>query len=149
MCPSPLRIFIIKDHNPKLYSMMSQQYSNDQDNFLNDLISNEIMKNCSTENMALQQCVSINQLYKTGNNGKCVEEHMKYNDCVKNIKSIQGIMHICKNLLQSYQSCIMIKQQEYFNETDENEKKQKQLDASKVCFKELNKLRECAIKQLK
>ncbi|CAI8502437.1 hypothetical protein ACO0OL_002874 [Hanseniaspora opuntiae] len=128
---------------------MSQQYSNDQDNFLNDLISNEIMKNCSTENMALQQCVSINQLYKTGNNGKCVDEHMKYNDCVKNIKSIQGIMHNCKNLLQNYQSCIMIKQQEYFNETDETEKKQKQLDASKVCFKELNELRECSIKQLK
>jgi Zn-dependent metalloprotease len=129
---------------------MSEQYSNDQDNFLNELISNEILKNCSKENMALQQCVSVNQLYNGAtNNGKCVEEHVKYNDCVKNIKSIQKIMHNCKNLLQNYQSCIMIKQKEYFNETDEEEKRKKQLDASKVCFKELNELRKCSLDQLK
>lgn len=129
---------------------MSQQYSDDQDNFLNELISNEILKNCSKENMALQQCVSVNQLYNSANNnGKCVEEHVKYNECVKNIKSIQNIMLNCKNLLQNYQACIMTKQQEYFSETNEDEKIKKQMDASKVCFKELNELRKCSLEQLK
>ncbi|KAL6927608.1 hypothetical protein ACO0SA_004230 [Hanseniaspora valbyensis] len=129
---------------------MAQQYSNDQDSFMNDLIGNEIFKHCSKENMNLQQCISVNKIYGNELNHRCNKEQTAFNTCVKEIKSINNIMMNCQTYLQNYQLCIFAKQKELLeNEDKDGKTNNTQIIASEVCFKELNQLRDCSMKQLK
>ncbi|XBW36322.1 hypothetical protein QEN19_001902 [Hanseniaspora menglaensis] len=128
---------------------MSEQYSKDQDSFMNDLITSEIFKHCSKENMSLQQCIAVNKLYGSELNTRCAKEQVEFNSCVKQIKSISNIMNNCQTYLQNYQTCIFNKQQELLENQKDDKPNNKQIVASEVCFKELNQLRNCSLKQLK
>lgn len=128
---------------------MSQHYSNEQDSFMNDLIGNEIFKHCSKENMNLQQCINVNRMYNSELSSRCAKVQLEFNNCVKEIKSIQKIMANCQVHLQNYQMCIFKKQKALLDTKDEDKLKNSQIVASEACFEDINRLRDCCFKQLK